>query len=1398
MTETVFAKLFYDILLRVNFAEMTQPIFKCFEVSFWFINIHLKNIELSFLGKLTLLPNRRVVGLEALIHIYALSKNKDVKNLSKKQIFEVLKAELNTGKQLSKVASEDIIIPCREIIEREYAELAVKLDRVQVIVDCFILIKDVVQFIGGSEESSSISKLNIGITTGPYEPADGSNQLKLIIENNTPVTKFKVFDVEISEYATLKQLKKKILEPFVCFTDSDVFMMSKGRILYELDKTLKEQSITNDQRILLFQNEDYERDAEGEMLKSKEAKILQVAEILPEIPNDLISLALTRNGDDVTLAVAFLSEGSGEILAEELKEIQRHKEDYTKTGGNPGRSLERKTDIKSFLSFLANYTELYELIFQMMRLGNNSLEEVLWDLLLALPLSEETKSEIAKVAQGNQYGMDVEFDANPQESAFELSTLLSNPTSSKCCYKLHVLSKILNEGFNEPTLEWLLFEGNLLLLASSLQGDDIKKLDGTIECSLKERKASLRYLSSLLEVMKVINNKFVNPQALKVKLLYNDSIYGMLLKDCENNLPAPANQKHDYFDMYAQVINESSFNTLICGLMANLLRRCAILDESELIFLRNIFEFCFEFSDREKAFETLTMLAESVCTQALPAGPGLTLLNNIILYYSCLHNMELDLVSNLKTKFAMIERIEGMSSILEELEPIKVRIELIGQLLSLMERKKFRSNEKWPEIKTTLLQIISQMRAIFELVVGRGVVNEQMWQSFHTQAESSEVQSHINYFKKANSTTNELCLLMKQSLSFFISISLKLDEESEIFEFYQNFVMKILLGCLKNQKTFLTLLALQSDNRIRMNLQDMALAIAGINYQYALGFLLELSKLFKEEDFKTSPWNYVDMRKPGTYIGIKNLGSTCYANSLFQQLYHNQRIREFLLNLETSGVGVIHEMKQVFIQLDRGLISQSDLTSFTQSFHGFEGQPINVRVQQDVNEFFNLLLDIIESELKEQKFKGKDMFHAELGGNLHNEIVGLEKEYEYEACNQEHYNTLSLDVKGTGTINEALDKYFQPVIFEGDNKLYCEKYDKKITVKKNTWLSSQLPQTLVLMLKRFEYDNKTYTRFKLNDYFEFPLELNMKKWVKLPEDESLSLIDEPANFTYKLKGVLVHSGTSEFGHYYSFIFSNGKWIEFNDTKVSEFSPTPENLKKEWFGADVEEGFFNFSQNSKSAYMLFYEKAAQPEEGRKVEAEHNEVSQALMLENLNKLNEAFLHAKAYNDLGHLRFMNDLLTKMDTEEGIEKLLDILVEKGPETSKEKNEGIDQGMINDELENLSPGKHLNNEANILDVLNLGEDKMTLDITASANQVSEVKNDDEKRKGEGIVNELQSKKSGNKEQSLSRISEQKEPKDKIKPGEGELLHAFLRNLKVGHFDCRVLCWPNSRAGAML
>lgn len=70
--------------------------------------------------------------------------------------------------------------------------------------------------------------------------------------------------------------------------------------------------------------------------------------------------------------------------------------------------------------------------------------------------------------------------------------------------------------------------------------------------------------------------------------------------------------------------------------------------------------------------------------------------------------------------------------------------------------------------------------------------------------------------------------------------------------------------------------------------------------------------------------------------------------------------------------------------------------------------------------------------------------------------------------------------------------------------------------------------------------------------------------------------------------MLVHSGSAESGHYYSFIRDAEKWYEFNDNVVTEFNIT--NLKAETFGGEESTSRGDWdgaSSRSKNAYLLFY-------------------------------------------------------------------------------------------------------------------------------------------------------------------------------------------------------------------
>lgn len=120
----------------------------------------------------------------------------------------------------------------------------------------------------------------------------------------------------------------------------------------------------------------------------------------------------------------------------------------------------------------------------------------------------------------------------------------------------------------------------------------------------------------------------------------------------------------------------------------------------------------------------------------------------------------------------------------------------------------------------------------------------------------------------------------------------------------------------------------------------------------------------------------------------------------------------------------------------------------------------------------------------------------------------------------------------------------------------------------------------------------TGMRSKINDCFEFPEQIDMAPYHvdSLKDSELLTSPD-----WFQLVGVLVHSGTAESGHYYSYIkerptnpATGRTWVEFNDTDVTPFDPAL--IPDQCFGGLTDpQPYSSRYLKSWNAYMLFYER-----------------------------------------------------------------------------------------------------------------------------------------------------------------------------------------------------------------
>ena len=283
---------------------------------------------------------------------------------------------------------------------------------------------------------------------------------------------------------------------------------------------------------------------------------------------------------------------------------------------------------------------------------------------------------------------------------------------------------------------------------------------------------------------------------------------------------------------------------------------------------------------------------------------------------------------------------------------------------------------------------------------------------------------------------------------------------------------------------------------------------------------------------------------------------------------------------------------------------------------------------------------LLESPTETPKADGKEKEKGNKGSS------GVREQEDPFVC-------LSLQVKDAKGLEHSLAQFV-----EGE-KIEDYQWDDdgpRVTISKRQCIS-QLSDTLIFHLKRFELNFDTFRREKVNDSFSFPMYLNMLPYTKegltpthLAGDLSAGLGEggegegarSNAYYQYELTGVVVHSGTTDSGHYYAYIKDKGddsnpntdnhdnhssssptvssfasssssqsasnpskntekrtdrdrktyRWLEFNDSEVSEF---PESrLEAECFGGTTKSYDYSVSTisevetvNPKSAYMLVY-------------------------------------------------------------------------------------------------------------------------------------------------------------------------------------------------------------------
>ncbi|KAM8769711.1 ubiquitin carboxyl-terminal hydrolase 2a isoform 2-T3 [Acanthopagrus schlegelii] len=332
-------------------------------------------------------------------------------------------------------------------------------------------------------------------------------------------------------------------------------------------------------------------------------------------------------------------------------------------------------------------------------------------------------------------------------------------------------------------------------------------------------------------------------------------------------------------------------------------------------------------------------------------------------------------------------------------------------------------------------------------------------------------------------------------------------------------------------------------------------------------------------------------------VGLKNLGNTCFMNSILQCLSNTHSLRDYCLhnshrrdlnNNSRTNTALMEEFAKLIQTM--WTLSSSEAVSpseFKTQIQRYAPRFVGYN-QQDAQEFLRFLLDGLHNEVNRvtvrprgtvedfdhlpDEEKGKKMWSKYLereDSKIVDLFVGqLKSSLTCSHCGFcstvfDPFWDLSLPIaKGYGEVSliDCVRLFTKEDVLDGDEKPTCyrckarRRCTKKFTIQK-------FPKILVLHLKRFSEARRTS---KLSTFVNFPMkDLDLREFAS----------ENSINAVYNLYAVSNHSGTTMGGHYTAYCRNpnSGEWYTFNDSRVTPMSSS--------------------QVRSSDAYVLFYELAS---------------------------------------------------------------------------------------------------------------------------------------------------------------------------------------------------------------
>ncbi|TNV81936.1 hypothetical protein FGO68_gene2032 [Halteria grandinella] len=286
--------------------------------------------------------------------------------------------------------------------------------------------------------------------------------------------------------------------------------------------------------------------------------------------------------------------------------------------------------------------------------------------------------------------------------------------------------------------------------------------------------------------------------------------------------------------------------------------------------------------------------------------------------------------------------------------------------------------------------------------------------------------------------------------------------------------------------------------------------------------------------------------------GMRNLGNTCFFNSVMQCLSHSRALVNFCL----SGVHSQTCRKKescylcLYTQYLKG-IQREQRTNPQMVVYKLKSiwSRYSVGRQEDAHEFLIIFVESLVNSCFQMAKPPREFLYKNQNKTSVFQIIGGKSRSQVHCLGCGHRSNtyedliaLSLELPkqrqmGSATLEQCLSGFCTVETLKGDNKYMCGGCKKKCEAKKRFSIEST-PRTLIIHIKRF-------TNFgnKIGEFIKYPSTLSLKPY--------MSDTHTGDSETFDLYGVVVHQGGGcRSGHYFSYCKGfDGEWYDCNDDFV---------------------------------------------------------------------------------------------------------------------------------------------------------------------------------------------------------------------------------------------------------